>query len=215
MAGIDKTYVTTWEDYCAIVEWCNNNSFICPNGTKVSFFCYGWEEEDFDDNSEIPVFNTSQTQDYFLIKYCPIKVVQDRMREVYPAQYVESILNGTSKFDTFVRPPKINKLRLIKKPKYKNPIKHKNLFGRSYYDCFYVGIKLPEQWGKYPSYYNEDTQQWILPYELGGYGGNSFIRVKSWKALIRRMRTWHLPKGTVINVRFFYYLGGESKFVVL
>lgn len=24
MAGIDKTYVKSWQDYCEIVDWCNS-----------------------------------------------------------------------------------------------------------------------------------------------------------------------------------------------
>lgn len=94
MAGIDKTYVNNWDDYCAIVEWCKNNSFTFPNGIEVRFGYYEWNEESFIDGKELPVLNTSYTQDYFLIKHCPIKVVQERMREVYPGHYVQSILDN-------------------------------------------------------------------------------------------------------------------------
>ena len=215
MAAIDKTYVNNWKDYCEIVDWCKHNKFTCPNGTVIRFYPYEWEEHHFENGDEHPVLNTSHTQDYFLIKYCPIQVVQNRMKEVYPEDYYESILNGTSKFDTFVKPPKVNHIKLIKKPVYNEPGKYYNKYRKKWIlDRYTVDIDLPEDWVGY-AWYNEDTQQWKLPGELGRWTvGSPILKCKSWKALVRKIRSWYLPKDTIIKVSHFRFTGGECEFIV-
>ena len=80
MAGIDKTYVKTWQEYQDLVNWLEQNQFKCPNGDIIEIPHYGWSKEDFDGERERPVLNTTQEEDYFLIKYCPLQFVQDRMK---------------------------------------------------------------------------------------------------------------------------------------
>lgn len=215
MAAIDKTYVNNWKDYCEIVDWCKKNKFTCPNGTVIRFYPYEWEEHHFENGNEYPVLNTSQTQDYFLIKYCPIQVVQNRMKEVYDEDEYMSILNGTSEFDKFVRPPKVDHIKLIKKPYYYEPDKYySKTYGSWTRDSFEIDVELPDDWTGY-AWYNDDSQQWVLPYELGTWNCNkAFPKCKSWKALIRKIRSWYLPKGTIIKVSFFRFTGGECEFIV-
>lgn len=105
MAGIDKTYCRTWEEYQEVVKWARENKFTCPNGTVIEPIesVYEWNEDSFDGERKLPILNTSQSLDYFLIKHCPIEIVQERMKEVYGEDYVESIKNRTSEYDLFVR----------------------------------------------------------------------------------------------------------------
>lgn len=215
MAAIDKTYVDNWKDYSEIVEWCENNSFVCPNGAIIKFYPYDWDEEDFKDGKEHSVLNTSYTQDYFLIKFCPLEVIQNRMKEVYDEEYYQSVLNGTSDYDKFVRPPKVNKIKLVKKPDYYKPDKWFNDYTKRWIrDKYSVDIEIPEEWGKYP-WYNEEIDQWLMPNELGKWTISSpILKIKSWKALIRKIRSWYLPKGTIIKVSHFKWSGGECEFIV-
>lgn len=215
MAGIDKTYVDNWTDYCSIVEWCKNNSFVCPNGTVIRFYPYEWDEDSFKDGGEHPVLNTSYTQDYFLIKNCPLKPIQDRMKQVYNKEYVESVKNGTSEFDTFIKPEKISKIKLIKKPLFYKPSKYFwKRKGKRVRDLYCVSVRLPEIWDGY-AWYDEDREQWLLPNELGRWTiSDATLKCKSWKALIRKIMTWHLPKGTILNVCHFRLTGGACKFIV-
>ena len=215
MAGIDKTYVSSWEDYCRVLNWCFNNEFTCPNGTVIRFYPYEWEEKSFKDGNKLPVLNTSYTEDYFLIKHCPLEVVQNRMHEVYDEGYITRVKNGTSGFDTFVRPEKISKIKLIKKPLFYNPSKYFWKYKRKYIrDKYSVSVTLPENWDGY-AWYNEHNEQWLLPNELGGWTtSHATLKCKSWKALIRKIMTWHLPKGTIINVCHFRLTGGACKFIV-
>lgn len=58
MAGIDKTYTSSWEEYSSLVEWCKDKSFVLKNGDVIRpiKYIYKWEEEDFDGEREIPVW---------------------------------------------------------------------------------------------------------------------------------------------------------------
>ena len=214
MAGIDKTYVSSWKDYCDIVEWCRNNEFVCPNGTVIRIYPYEWEEENFKDGEDLPVLNTSQVQDYFLIKHCPLETVQNRMREVYDHDYINAIIHGVSEYDKFVRPEKIRKIKLIEKPQYYNPAKYLRNGRIKIRDKYCVDIKLPDGWDGY-AWYNENAEQWILPHELGNWTiSHAILKCNTWKALIRKIMTWHLPKGSIIHVNHFRLSGGDCKFIV-
>lgn len=35
MAGIDKTYITSYEDYKKVVDWCKDKSFKLSNGQVI------------------------------------------------------------------------------------------------------------------------------------------------------------------------------------
>ena len=111
MAGIDKTYCNTVAEYEEFKQWAIENKFKTPMGDTIDFtwHMYNFDspiedlQEQIDNGYDITVMNTSFHLDYYLIKYCPIKFVQDRMREVYRKETIESILNGTSPVDTFNR----------------------------------------------------------------------------------------------------------------
>ena len=89
MASIDKTYVSKYTDYKALKEWTEGVEFTAPNGIKFrpSEYIYEWEESDFEPGHQLPVMNTPQGLDYFLIKHCPFEFVQNRMQEVYTDLY--------------------------------------------------------------------------------------------------------------------------------
>lgn len=220
MAAIDKTYISNWEDYIAIKEWCDKNEFICPNGMKIKIYPYEWTKEDFEESvrnsldNDVPVLNTSNTQDYFLIKHCPITVVQNRMIGCYGKEYVDSVKNGTSVFDTFVRPAKISRIRLVHKPKFYEPSRYfRN--NRWIQDKYSVSVKLPDGYEDGYAWYNEDYNQWLLPNELGYLTiSSAILKCKTWKALIRQIRKWHLPVGSKIRVNHFRLTGGDCEFLV-
>ena len=74
MAAIDKTYVSTWEEYNEYVKWAKDRVFVCPNGTKIRpiDYVYDYGYEHFDGEIERVLHNTPTSLDYFLIKECPI-----------------------------------------------------------------------------------------------------------------------------------------------
>lgn len=212
MAGIDKTYVSNYEDWKEITEYMKNAVFTCPNGIKLEGINYLYYpdikqeevEEWLSKRKSIPVMNTTCSVDYFLIKYCPIKVVQDRMNEVYNEDYIEAIKNGTSEYDTFVRPKGGKHVSIIEKPKQRYTYKWFNDYLNRYRNTGYaVTLLYPEPFEEAWQQYNEDYDKFILPNELGYWTvSGSFIETgcKSLKALIRKVIKWNLPISTKILV---------------
>lgn len=186
MAGIDKTYVKTWQEYQDLVNWLEQNQFKCPNGDVIGICHYGWSKEDFDGERERPVLNTTQEEDYFLIKYCPLQFVQDRMKEVYDEEDYNSVKNGTSPYDTFTKEGRLGT----------GKIKLKKLRGRGKkYKYLYWTESL-----SYGLRYCTETNKWLWPYELGNWNTSTADRCHSIKALIRQIRKWQLPKGTGLRI---------------
>lgn len=211
MAEIDKTYIKTWEEYESLVEWAKDREFICPNGMKVypMNYIYKCNKEDYEksynsfkenypnEKFEFPVMNTPQYLDYFLIKYCPLEFVQNRMEEVYGWDYVKSVLNGTCEFDTYKRDIG-TKVKVIKYPLFsrnKNKLCEKKkqmkfIYLREKIDDYYLNL-----------WYNEDYNCWVSLNELGYYTSNMCHKnINSVKAMIRQIKKWKLPKGTVVDL---------------
>ena len=206
MAGIDKTYTSSWLEYQALVDWARKTVFICPDGTKlrpIDYIYRYWKEENFNGN-EIPVMNTSNVCDYFLIKYCPLGFVQERMSEVYSAEYIQSIKDGVSAFDTFSKEGKYGiKYRLIKQPK--KPNRCNRTLG-----YWFVQLLSPF------IHYCEAENRWIWPDELTetrGWVSNTCHKFKTRRAIERHIRKWKLPKGTIVEVSGGY-VGEEYEYLI-
>ena len=104
MAAIDKTYITQ-EEYSDYRSWwiANYDKMIKELGYPITLYPFQMFEdvtkitpkylkknkEDFDyfffedKNICVPVLNTSEEEDKWLIKNCKIQSYQDRLREVY------------------------------------------------------------------------------------------------------------------------------------
>lgn len=213
MAGIDKTYVDNWEDWKSICDWMKSFKRELPNGTVVEGKNYLYypdaTKEEIEDwikevNGKIPVMNTSSTMDYFLIRECPLEVIQSNMKAVYSKEYYEDIKNGTSEYDKFVRPVGGKHIKMIKKPFYYKPEKQ---------DGFVVDVEIPN--ASY-SWYYYDHNYWSMPYELiaGSCMSSADVYCKSHKALIRKILKWNLPIGTKVKVSHFRWKGGECEYIV-
>jgi hypothetical protein len=207
MASIDKTYTSSWKDYCEYRDWASKQKFMCPNGDVIRpiRYLYKLKEEDFDGIREKPIMNTPQTLDYFLIKHCPIKFVYDRMREVYNKEYIDSVLNGTSEWDTFTKEGKYGtKFRMIKHPKdmkANRPYKRNSWF-----------VQLSNDGN---CDYDSDNNRWLWCYELyepKGWTSNT-AHINTIKALKRHMRKWKLPKGTIVKA-LGGFIGDEYEFKI-
>lgn len=221
MAAIDKTYVTSLEEYKSVVEWCRNNSFTCPNGQVLNpiNYCYGGYTDDEITNwlknahGSIPVMNTSLEMDYFLIKYCPLKLVQDRLKDVYDEEYYNSVKNGTSAFDTFVRPEGGKHYRFLQKP-YFTGLKHKHYNKYAHKKCkgiYGVCVRLSDDRAMW---YSDECDIFKHPDELG-YDNCSHAspKCKTVRALMRKIIKWNLPVGSVVEVDG-PYVGNGFKVVI-
>ena len=109
MANIDKTYVKSYKEYKEVLDWCKNIGIVIDDyDNKIQ--PYSWlynpylTENDFNkdkdkNNKQHIILNTTLIQDLYLIRYCPCKVVQKRMKEVYSPDYIEDVLNFNTKYD--------------------------------------------------------------------------------------------------------------------
>ena len=192
MAAIDKTYLSDYEEYQRFLEWAKNKTYTCPNGTVIHVYDYVydyWTKESME-VCERPVINTPSSLDYFLIKDCPFEFIQERMRDVYDEEYIESVLNGTSDYDTFKYPEEKSRIKIVGTGYW---LKHKDyLFKdqgkRKYY--FFIDVDYKGDSLCYSSY----IKRFLLPGELGLWTSSSCWKGRSIKALIRIIRKWNLPK---------------------
>ena len=205
MAGIDKIYVNNWKDFCEVRNYFMNTEFVANNGTKCVLKNYMYDVEHitkdfFDGKREVPVTNTPCKVDYYLAMYCPVKAVQEYLDRAYRRDWKN--VDEWKEYITFDRNPG-NKVKIIKYPKFGKINKALNQrFG------WQIQVKTPilsnftfftKQSYEYPEYYG-DTNQWIYDYEL------EFPIDKSWglcnyktiKSLIRNIRKWKLPKGSIV-----------------
>lgn len=97
MAGIDKTYTQSYEDYNKFKEWAMNNSVKFVYGKKkltipVQNYLYNhWTESDFNGDSELPIMNSPTWLDKYIKDNCDIDFVLKRLDEVYPNGYLDDI----------------------------------------------------------------------------------------------------------------------------
>jgi hypothetical protein len=171
-------------------------------------------QEQIDKGYDITVMNTSMHLDYYLIKYCPIKFVQDRMREVYRKETIESILNGNSPFDNFNRELIAGtKVKCVKESEFckKDFLDKKK--GKKYKSNYWIEINTSST--DYHLWYNENLNHWtIYGRELEYHDSNVCHKpIKSRKALIRQIRKWRLPKDCLVMWKG-NYVGDEMYFKV-
>lgn len=204
MAGIDKTYTDSYTDYVALKNWARGRFFTCPNGQKLYpyDYIYDWFGAASFNNGPVPVMNTSREIDYFLIKECPLEFVQNQMKLVYSNEYYDSIKNGTSEWDKFTKEGKVSThFKIVKYPWYGKCNRWVRMWHTIthtlYYPCVWIECSHPE----IDLNYDEESNKWIWQYELGHWNSNVCHRkIKTIKAVMRHIRNWQLPKGTVVKV---------------
>ena len=84
MAGIDKTYIKTYNQYKEVCDWCKdivvtfNNTIVKNVSFKPFDFIYKYTEDDFNrlpENGELILWNTPWYRDKWLIKNSPINFI--------------------------------------------------------------------------------------------------------------------------------------------
>lgn len=203
MSSVNEIYTDSYNNYKEFVSWAFKNRFTCPNGIKINISngIFNWKKEDFKNGKFLLVLPTRAVQDYFLIKYCPLQFVQDRMKQIYSEDYYNSIKNGTSKFDTFTKEGKYGThCKVIKKPDIitKYPWGLTNWYITT--DCVFIT-------------YNATYNKWLWKYELGDGISFACYRCKSLKSIIRHINKWKLPIGTKVKA-YSKYAGIDWEFIV-
>lgn len=217
MAAIDKTYVSTWEEYNEYVNWAKDKVFVCPNGTKIHPIDYvrDYGYEHFDGEIERVLHNTPTSLDYFLIKECPIAFIQDTLKWQYSEEFYESVKNGNSEYDTFSKEGKCgNKIKLIWKGymAFEKPIKFYNRFLKKHMKgIFEIEVSSPE--GRL-MWYSSKINNFLWDNELGTISSScGTFHCHSVKALKRKLMKMNLPKGSIVTA-WGYWRGEKWKFKI-
>ena len=138
--------------------------------------------------------NTPEEVDYFLIKYCPLKVIQDRMEEVYSTEYIYAIKNGQSKFDKFVKSKPGKHYQIIVKPTI---YKQRKFYSNYFHKYVKLGYKIHVEGMRY----SDEYDRWLENGELGIWNTDvAHTNCKSFKSIIRKIMSLKLPIGSIVKV---------------
>lgn len=223
MAGIDKTYVN-YEQLLEAVAWAKNiGEVTLENGHK--FFPLDWIKgyNDIDENGVLQeeklegdvyvLWNTPTWLDRWLWCNCPLSFVKQRLQEQYK-------LDSLKEFEewTYVPEPKRTaKYKFITEPndfgpRWKwlmNNDRRKNPWpGSCKQATYHIDVRVPEEVRERS--YDKQTDNWYNPFGmLPAY--NDYIwqehhkHAPTKKSIIRQLRKWNLPKGTIVEVYVLNY----------
>lgn len=155
--------------------------------------------------------------DIWLIRNCPFKEIQDRLKEQYgggwsktafignnePTLYDE-INAGTSIYDTYQRNGLGKKAKIKFKTIHGNWIRDKKLW-------WWITVKSP-----YDYRYNEDDNMWYcdkeaMPWTSNNYNHSGTLTKKN---ILNLVRKWNFPKGTIIKFDASYGRYSYHEFTV-
>lgn len=223
MAGIDKTYVS-YEQLLEAIAWAKNiGEVTLENGHKFSPLDWIKGYNEIDENGVLQeeklegnvyiLWNTPTWFDRWLWCNCPLSFVKKRLQEQYDLDYLK-------KFEDWVytpEPKRITKYKFITEPNDFGPgwkwtannDRRKNPWpGSCKQATYHIDIRVPEE-GRERSY-DKQTDNWYDVYGmLPAY--NDYIwqeyhkHAPTKKSIIRQLRKWNLPKGTIVEVYSLKY----------
>ena len=131
MAGIDKTYTDSYEEYKEFKDWADKQVLTFFNGHKecIGDWVWSYEKDDFS-NGEIPIMNTPTWLDIYLIQNCKSDFVIERMKSVYG----EDSFKKFQVIDLTAKPPKEyqqnRKIKIRRYQRSKYPLHNRKLILR-------------------------------------------------------------------------------------
>lgn len=202
MAGIDKTYTNNWDDYQSLIEWCKGKSFVLQNGDVIypSRYIYDWEKEDFDGKKEFPVWNTPIYLDIWLIRNCPLKFIQDRLKEQYGGGWSKTAFKDHNDDDMYYQILSYNSPYDVVRSNgcHKFSIKYKKNEKFKDDNLFWTVRVIDNNW-----WYNDEHNMWYHDNEALPISSNCahFVGNITKRKLARLIKHWNLPKGTQIKFK--------------
>lgn len=203
MAGIDKTYTDSYEEYKEFKDWANKQELTFFNGYKVCIGNWVWDykKEDFD-GEEIPIINSPTWLDIYLIQNCKIEFILNRMKYVYG----EDAYNEFLTVDLTAFPPKefqqnrkiiITRNKDTRFPLHSKPFDGKTKWWLQCEDNFWYHERT-KIWTHYDNYYPHNTNT---------------AHISSIKGIVRHLRKQYLPKGAKFRI-FGRYVGEDYLVIV-
>lgn len=215
MAALDKTYVTKTQLLEAI-KWASEIGVVTlENGHKFKPLDWISAYNDIDnlpDNSIYVLWNTPIWFDRWLWLNCPLDFVKDRIKEVYDRESLIDFeewkyeLMPENKKYTFLQCPEGDWKSILNFVKRYRP--HKIMRKMS---ARFIISAYDSQNPQIAYCYDKQTDTWnevfgMLPCYDDYMWGNYHKRTPSKKAIIRQLRKWRFPKGTIIKLENTNYM---------
>lgn len=218
MAGIDKTYIKTYNQYKEVCDWCKNivvtfdDTFVKNVSFKPFDFIRKYTEDDFNklpENGELVLWNTPHYMDKWLIRNCPIDFIQKRLKEQYRNNY-DDIKNGN--YEMYERLGKDIHFKVIKKPHTYHRFNFIYIDRQNKLKVYKENrkglweIRIEDKNGCW--LYNKKYDYWTsiiegLPYDSFTY----IIKKKNLniKSIYRYLRKWNLPANIKVIIDNVYF----------
>lgn len=215
MAALDKTYVTKTQ-LLEVIKWASEiGEVTLENGHKFKPLDWISAYNDIDnlpDNSIYVLWNTPIWFDRWLWINCPLDFVKDRIKDVYDKESLIDFeewkyeLMSENKKYTFLQCPEGDWKSILNFAKRYRP--HKII--RKMSTRFIVSAhdsKNPQIAYRY----DKQTDTWneafgMLPCYDNYMWGNYHKNTPSKKAIIRQLRKWRFPKGTIVKIENINYM---------
>ena len=204
MAGIDKIYVDNYDDYISFINYCKVIQKDIQKLFNVNIFDYLYftelTEESFKiKDNDYPLTNFPHKIDYYLIKNCNIPFIVERLKEQYGDSYNE-IKNDDEILNDYTF-EKFKKFKIIHtKNKYPYKIKKQ----KHKFTIVIEDLNNNDSW-----FYDETISQWRNMDKSNNLNyDNCWYALEfgcSYKAIIRKVNSWNLPKGLEIEIKGYYY----------
>lgn len=186
MAAIDKTYINNKKDYEDLIKWVETQKTYTIPTTGESFhikdYMYNWSEayvlSALEVGNEVPIWNTPQAVDKYLYNNCPLKFVQDRLKDQY---------SDPEKTLKYFKNPESGKCKIMKFIKISK----------------YIDIELEvlDKEGN-PLMYSDSIKKWVDPDDALSMGYFVTKRLSPRK-LRRLLKKWRIPKGYAVYARLY------------
>ena len=220
MAGIDKTYIKTYNQYKEVCDWCKDiivtfdNTFVKNVSFKPYDFINEYTEDDFNqlpENVELVLWNTPCYMDKWLIKNCPIDFIQKRLKEQYGDDY-DGIKNSNCEMYERNGLGKDIHFKVIKKPHvyrrfsfiYTDRQNKLRVYKDNKMGVWDIRIKDKD----YCWFYNEQYDYWtnnIEDFPFDSFTCTLKKKNLNIKSICRYLRKWNLPAGIKITIDNAYF----------
>ena len=234
MAAIDKTYVTR-EELLEAITWAKKvGTVTLENGHKFRPLNWirGYNDidsetflEDIKDRETFVLWNTPGWLDRWLWLNCPLNFVKERIEDVYDEESLRFFENWTYIQPEFRRNQKFTFLETPLNHGYSwkwfaNNARMNNPWpGNCKQATYHVEVRVPGE--DFEREYDEQVDQWYPMFGmLPGDSSHSYVwqkyhkRIPSKKSIIRQIRKWNLPKGSVVCIKCIRYRGMDFKVLV-
>jgi len=223
MAAIDKTYVNR-KELIEAIDWCRTvNVCTLDNGYKFIPLNFIYAYNDLDENynpvndqEEYILWNTPQWFDRWLWLNCPLDFVRERLKYQYDEDALKEFANYVYKDPNDNIQLGRQHYTFLKKPNFKwwkwyaNNARRLNPYpGNCKQTTIEMVITLPGDKFDLTNelQYNHVVNRWYSDYGFMPVDRKDYIwqmyhkRIPTKKSIIRQLRKWYFPSGTIVNVR--------------